>query len=184
MSLSRINVVARGVSRLVVRTCHHDVQLSPALKNQYYPKLGNRDIVGYGFNGNPVYMDRAEFPAPAIRFKENTKEVLALRQKEKGDWKAMSLEDKRNLYRSSFRETYAEMHAPTGEWKSIVGIIFFGFAATGWVAMYIKKIVLGPVPHTITVEWQEKQLERLVRQRQGAIDGAASHWDYENNRWK
>ena len=57
--------------------------------------LGNRDIVGYGFNGNPVYQDRPEFPAPAVRYGENSKEVIALRQKEKGDWKALSLEDKK-----------------------------------------------------------------------------------------
>ena len=56
---------------------------------------GNRDIVGYGWNGNPVYGDREEYPFPAIRFKENTPDVLALREKEKGDWKALSKEDKK-----------------------------------------------------------------------------------------
>lgn len=56
---------------------------------------GNRDIVGYGFNGNPVYIDREEWPAPAVRFKENTAEVQALQAKEKGDWKAMTLEEKK-----------------------------------------------------------------------------------------
>ena len=56
---------------------------------------GNRDIVGYGFNGNPVYMDRVEFPAPAIRFKENTSDVLALREKEMGDWNSLSLDEKK-----------------------------------------------------------------------------------------
>ena len=58
--------------------------------------LGNREIVGYGWNGTPTYMDRPEYPAPAIRFKEDTKEILALREKEKGDWKALSLEDKKS----------------------------------------------------------------------------------------
>lgn len=40
------------------------------------------------------------------------------------------------------------------------------------------------MPHTITKEWQEKQLEHMIKQRQGPIDGVSSHWDYENNRWK
>lgn len=40
-------------------------------------------------------MDRPEYPAPAIRFKENTADVMALREKEKGDWKNLSLEDKK-----------------------------------------------------------------------------------------
>ena len=56
---------------------------------------GNRDIVGYGFNGNPTYIDREEWPAPAIRFKENTADVEALRQKEKGDWKKLTLDEKK-----------------------------------------------------------------------------------------
>lgn len=56
---------------------------------------GNRDVVGWGFNGTASYADREEFPCPAIRFKENTPEVMALREKEKGDWKKITLEDKK-----------------------------------------------------------------------------------------
>lgn len=50
-------------------------------------------------------MDRPEFPLPAVRFGENTKEVLALREKEKGDWKNLSLDEKKKcnyLIMSSF----------------------------------------------------------------------------------
>lgn len=39
-------------------------------------KVGNRDIVGFGWNGEPVYYDRPDFPMPAVRFKENTPDVL------------------------------------------------------------------------------------------------------------
>ncbi len=63
---------------------------------------GDRDIVGFGFNGNPMYMDREEFPAPAIRFKANTADILALREKEKGDWKTLSIEDKKACKFSSY----------------------------------------------------------------------------------
>lgn len=38
--------------------------------------IGNRDIVGYGINGQPGYMDRVDFPMPALRWKENTGDVL------------------------------------------------------------------------------------------------------------
>lgn len=51
--------------------------------------------MGYGHNGRATYIDRTEFPAPAIRFKEDTADVLQLREKEKGDWKNLSLEDKK-----------------------------------------------------------------------------------------
>jgi len=166
------------------RLAHSEVQLSQALKDQYYPKLGNRDIVAYGWNSTPTYADRAEFPCPAVRFRENTKEIQALRAKEQGDWKSLSLADKKALYRASFCQTYAEFQAPTGEWKSIVGLILMGLSVTGLVFTLIKHYVLPPLPHTITKEWQEKQLENMIRQRQGPVEGISSHWDYEKNDWK
>jgi hypothetical protein len=39
-------------------------------------KIGNRDVVGYGWNGQPCYADRVDYPMPAIRFKENTPDIL------------------------------------------------------------------------------------------------------------
>ena len=56
---------------------------------------GNRDVVGWGFNGTASYVDREEYPMPAVRFKENTPDVMALREKEKGDWKSLTLEEKK-----------------------------------------------------------------------------------------
>jgi len=57
--------------------------------------LGNRDIVGFGVNGAPTYEDLPEFPCPAVRFRENTSEIMALREKEKGDWHKLTLEEKK-----------------------------------------------------------------------------------------
>lgn len=39
-------------------------------------KIGSREVVGYGWNGSTVYADRLDYPFPAIRFKENTPDVL------------------------------------------------------------------------------------------------------------
>lgn len=39
-------------------------------------KIGNRDVVGYGFNGIECYMDRTDYPFPAVRFKANTPDVM------------------------------------------------------------------------------------------------------------
>lgn len=39
-------------------------------------RIGNRDVVGYGFNGEPSYLDRTDFPCPAIRWKENTPDIM------------------------------------------------------------------------------------------------------------
>ncbi|CAK9300413.1 unnamed protein product [Gordionus sp. m RMFG-2023] len=60
--------------------------------------IKNRDVVGYGNNGEPVYFDIPITPCPAIRFKENTPEVLKLREKEMKDWKNLSIEEKKELF--------------------------------------------------------------------------------------
>lgn len=39
-------------------------------------RIGNRDVVGFGYNGEPAYLDRADFPMPAIRWKENTSDIM------------------------------------------------------------------------------------------------------------
>ena len=56
---------------------------------------GNREIVGPGINGTPDYVDIATFPLPAVRFREDTPEILALREKEKLDWKTLTVEEKK-----------------------------------------------------------------------------------------
>lgn len=58
-------------------------------------KAAGREVVGYGMNGDPSYSDREDNPFPAIRFRKDDDVIRALRDKEKGDWKALSLEDKK-----------------------------------------------------------------------------------------
>lgn len=38
--------------------------------------IGKREVVGYGFNGEPNYVDRVDFPLPAIRWKEPNADIL------------------------------------------------------------------------------------------------------------
>ncbi|XP_076449922.1 cytochrome c oxidase subunit 4 isoform 1, mitochondrial-like [Babylonia areolata] len=158
--------------------------LDQAQRDRIHPKLGNRDVVGWGFNGTASYVDREEFPMPAVRFKENTPDVMALREKEKGDWKCLTLEEKKALYRASFCQTFAEMKAPTGEWKSILAAIFTGLALTGWITIYMKKCVYGEMPRTITDEWREAQMNKMLAQGQGRVEGLSSKYDFEKGEWK
>ena len=58
-------------------------------------KIGTREVVGYGVNGAYEYYDIQSFPCPAIRFREETPEIRALREKEKGDWKNLTIEEKK-----------------------------------------------------------------------------------------
>ncbi|XP_050401339.1 cytochrome c oxidase subunit 4 isoform 1, mitochondrial [Patella vulgata] len=180
--LRSTSLAGRGVS--TTATKNQEVVLDQATRDRAYPQLGNRDIVGYGFNGDPTYADRLEYPCPAVRFKENSSEVMALRQKEKGDWKNLSLAEKKALYRASFCQTFAEVQAPTGEWKSVLAGVLMLFGVAGWVVIWMKKFVYPPLPISINKEWQEAQVRRSVLQGQGRIEGIAAEFDFEKNQWK
>ena len=64
--------------------------------------------------------------------------LQVLREKEKGDWKKLSIQEKKALYRASFCQTFAEIQAPTGEWKSIIGMTLIGMSAGIWLYIYFK----------------------------------------------
>nr|ACB70315.1 cytochrome c oxidase polypeptide IV [Ornithodoros coriaceus] len=160
------------------------LQIQPVAAYHGRQRIGKREVVGFGMNGEYIYYDRPDFPMPAIRYKEPTAEIEKLREKEKGDWKNLSLEEKKALYRFSFCQTYAEMNAPRGEWKPIVAGVLLCMSFTIWVYVFLKKCVYGPVPHTLSMESKKAQLQRMIDLRVNPIDGVASKRDYENNRWK
>jgi len=146
--------------------------------------IGNRDVVGFGFNGQSNYVDRPDFPLPAIRWKENTSDVQALREKEKGDWRKLSKEEKKALYRASYCQTFAEFKAPTGEWKSVVGIGLMFISLALWTFYGMKAFVYPPLPDTFKEENRRAQLRRIIDLQVNPIQGIASTWDYEKDDWK
>jgi hypothetical protein len=89
------NAVARLGTAAV--TGHHDEHHHPHGfdKKQYFARIGTREIVGYGRNGEPTYYDAADSPLPAIRWKEDSAEIKALREKAKGDWSKLSIDEKK-----------------------------------------------------------------------------------------
>ncbi|CAH0718023.1 unnamed protein product, partial [Brenthis ino] len=101
-------------------------------------KIGNREWVGYGYNGQPNYADRPDFPLPAVRFRAETPDIKVLREKEKGDWRKLTLEEKKALYRASFCQTFAEFQAPTGEWKGVLGWSLCLASLSLWIYMAMK----------------------------------------------
>jgi len=64
--------------------------------------------------------------------------LQALREKEKGDWKKLTLAEKKALYRASFAQTLVETEAPTGEWKKQAGIAFVLISIGLWGYMALK----------------------------------------------
>ncbi|KAJ9599323.1 hypothetical protein L9F63_010190, partial [Diploptera punctata] len=108
----------------------------------------------------------------------------ALREKEKGDWKKLSLEEKKALYRASFCLTFAEMKAPTGEWKSIVGIACMFISIGIWLVILEKLFVFKPLPDSFSEESKKAQLKRMIDLRVNPIEGIGSKYDYDKGEWK
>ncbi|CAG2178193.1 unnamed protein product, partial [Oppiella nova] len=108
----------------------------------------------------------------------------ALREKEKGNWKELTVDEKKKLYRYSFCRTYAEMEAPTGEWKSITAGVLAIVASAFWLYVLLKKYVYGPMPESTSLEWRKKQRDWMILWKVNPIEGISSKYDYENNKWK
>jgi len=60
-----------------------------------------------------------------------------LREKEKGCWKKLSVQEKKALYRATFCQTFAEFKHPTGEWKQHIGMGLL----TASLAIYISLLM-------------------------------------------
>jgi len=147
--------------------------------------IGKREVVGFGGNGEATYIDSVMAPFPAIRFKEDVGEIAALREKEKGDWKKLTKEEKKALYRASFCQTLVEVEAPTGEWKSILGLCLVGISIGIWGYLWMKKFVYSDLPDTITDEEKVKaQIDRMIALRVNPVEGLTSNYDYEKGEWK
>merc|ERR1712012_406139 len=157
-----------------------------AVKTPVKVDIGNREIVGFGINGEPNYADSVMYPFPAIRFREDDAAISKLREKEKGDWKKMTVEEKKQLYRASFCQTLVEVKAPTGDCKGIMGLSMAIIAMGMWAYVWMAKYVYGPLPSSMTdPEHQKGQIQMMINMGVGRADGGfASHYDYENNRWK
>lgn len=122
---------------------------------------------------------------PSPRFKEDKGEIATLRAKEAGDWKKLTLEEKKALYRASFCQTLAEVEAPNGEWKSIVGCVMVAVSVGIWGYFWMKNVVYGPLPDTITDEEKQKaQIDRMIAIRANPVEGISSTYDYEKGKWK
>jgi len=146
--------------------------------------IGDREVVGYGINGRPLYFDSPDCPFPAIRYREVTPELCAVREKELGDWKKLSLDDKKLLYRHSFCQTYAEFQHFSPEWKICLGVALWLVAIGMGISIAMKAKLYGELPETFDDEHQSAQLRRIIQLQMNPITGISSKWCYHENKWK
>ncbi|XP_037897307.1 cytochrome c oxidase subunit 4 isoform 1, mitochondrial-like [Glossina fuscipes] len=117
-----------------------------------------------------------------IRFCEGGDELCALREKEKGDWNKLTLDEIKKLYRGSFCQTFAEIHAPTGQWKLVVGIAFWAMAIA--FLMTVLTQFSEASPESFEEDNRQARLKRMIALEMNPITGLASKWDYEVEDWK
>lgn len=107
-----------------------------------------------------------------------------MKEKEKASWSSLSMDEKVELYRIKFKESFAEMNRGSNEWKTVVGTALFFIGFTALVVMWEKLYVYGPLPQTFDKEWVAMQTKRMLDMKVNPIQGLASKWDYEKNEWK
>lgn len=83
-------------------------------------------------------MDRIDYWYPAIRFRKDDDIILPIREKEKGDWKKLSIDEKKTLYRYSYKQTLAEFEAPTGYWKLTTATVCFVLSLAFFYMTFLK----------------------------------------------
>ncbi|OWF48062.1 cytochrome c oxidase subunit 4 isoform 1, mitochondrial-like [Mizuhopecten yessoensis] len=160
-------------------------QTSQEIKDKYYPMTGERDIVGHGLANEGLYVDDYEWPCSGVRFKANTPEILALREKESNnDWGKLTLEDKKDLYRASYAQTFEEMLAPTGEWKRQLIIFLFGCFTTQLLIWAQEDLILPAPSAQLSEGHMEAIVQNMINQRKGIMYGLASRYDYSKGEYK
>ncbi|XP_050629711.1 cytochrome c oxidase subunit 4 isoform 1, mitochondrial isoform X2 [Macaca thibetana thibetana] len=133
----------------------------------------------------PAYVDRRDYPLPDVaHVKHLSASQKALKEKEKASWSSLSMDEKVELYRIKFKESFAEMNRRSNEWKTVVGTAMFFIGLTALVIMWEKLYVYGPLPQTFDKEWVAMQTKRMLDMKVNPIQGLASKWDYEKNEWK
>ncbi|XP_005806268.1 cytochrome c oxidase subunit 4 isoform 2, mitochondrial-like [Xiphophorus maculatus] len=133
----------------------------------------------------PTYYDRVDMPLPDKPYKDVLSDAEEkLKQKEKGPWSQLTNEEKVALYRLKFSQSYAEMKAPTGEWKTVLGGMLFFLGFTGLVVWWQRIYVYPPRPRTLEDDWKARQLQRMLDMRINPVEGLSSKWDYDKGQWK
>ncbi|WKX89406.1 hypothetical protein Q1695_008790 [Nippostrongylus brasiliensis] len=147
-------------------------------------KAAGREYVGFGVSGDNIYSDRLDYWYPAIRFRKEDDIISPIRKKELGDWKNLTNEEKKLLYRYSFKQTLAEFEAPSGYWKVIASAVLCVISLATLYSVFLNVYVFPEIPPTLSNEYKEAAVKRALVLEKGNFLGAPKYYDYENKKWK
>lgn len=150
----------------------------------YRQKIGNREVVGPSASGQEVYYDRIDVICPPIKWKPPSELMSKLQAMEKGDWRKMSIADKKQLYRLNFCQTLKEVEAPSYTFRRVLGATLLALCPP-ILAFVALKLTVFPPPIEAYSDQAKKQLVRfMIDSRAEPMDGISTKWDYEKNQWK
>lgn len=133
----------------------------------------------------PVYVDRRDYPLPDVAHVQSLSSgQKALKEKEKAAWSSLSTQEKVELYRLKFNESFAEMNRGSNEWKTVVGGALFFVGFTALIIIWEKFNMYGPIPHTFEEDWVAMQTKRMLDMKVAPVQGFSAKWDYDKNEWK
>ena len=111
--------------------------------------------------------------------------LKTLKEKEKGDWKNLSHEERMDLYNMYFGMTVSDMLRGNDEWKSSFGFTMVLVSVSILISWAMKEYCSTPnAPSSVDPDWVAAAIKRELQFHAGPITGYASMWDYENNCWK
>lgn len=161
------------------------MSINRAARPAYRLRIGNREVVGPSVTGLEDYHDRVDAPCPPIRYKPPSPEVNILREKERGDWKSLTIDEKKKLYRASFCQTLVEVEAPTCEGRKIFGNVLMLLCVPILAYVVAKKTIFPPLPESLSDDGKKRLVRWYIDSNADPLDGGiSSKWDYEKNQWK
>ena len=112
-----------------------------------------------------AYDDRLDVWYPSVRFRANDAVITPIREKELGDWRNISLEEKKLLYRYSYQSTLAEFEAPDGYWK-LDWAWFFYITSIGILFMVLEQVICMLLSNIICLILNNFSVRQIVRSDQ------------------
>lgn len=98
---------------------------------------------------------------------------MALRDRMKGDWNDLTIQEKKAAYWIAFGPHGPRAVEPPGSRAEVAWLVAKGFAVS-LVLFAIIRYFAKPEPHTMTREYQEATNEMLKRQKADPITGISS----------
>jgi len=172
------------------------IQLSRAIQQTQRMRLSTstRILGGGGFAGidnrdpnidHDVY-ESIYTPIPNNgRTIKYTGEMLAIKEKEAGDWKNMTVDEQMSLYNSYFNLSMADMVRGSDRWKSVFGFTLVLVGMTFLAQVFLNTFITNrEIPYTLQEEYVAAATKKLIQAHDGPLTGYSAMWDYENNCWK